>query len=94
MEQKFILPVGEGEEQKLYLIERVFLIDGKCYFSVLNLATFDVMFGEFLGRFTDEEEKNRELIYDNFLSGCTHITFVDGYMEDMLYDAWSDGMML
>ncbi|MBQ0001332.1 MAG: hypothetical protein KBT01_07345 [Clostridiales bacterium] len=91
MEENFILPVGEGENQILYMIERALVLDGKCFFSILNLGTFDVMFGEFLGDFTDDPEENRARIYADFKNGCKHITYVDGYMEDMLYDAWDEG---
>lgn len=91
MELKYILPVGEGDSQKTYMIERVYLLDGKCFFSILDLDTFNVMFGEFLGQTSEDEEENRETIYNDFLSGCKNITFVDGYMEDELYELWENG---
>lgn len=91
MEQNFILTSGEGEQKKEYLIGDVYLIDGKCYFSVLDLGTFDVMFGEFLGETEEDSEINRERIYQDFLNQCPNITFVDGYMLDELYDML-DGM--
>lgn len=89
MEDRFILEV----EDRTYMIERVFLIDGKCFFSILNLATFDVMFGEYLGETVEIPDDNLARIYEDFQNGCKNITFVDGYMEDTLYDVWSDGMM-
>lgn len=92
MEQEYILTVGEGEQKITYLIEKVYLLDGKCFFSILNLDTFSVMFGEYLGETTEDHEANRGRIYNDFLSGCPNITFVDGYMEDELYELWENGI--
>lgn len=91
--ESYILPVGEGEEKISYLIERVFLLDDKCYFSILDMDTYNVMFGEYLGETDLDEESNRKRIYEDFLNGCKNITFVDGYMEDMLYEVWEDGSL-
>lgn len=90
--QIYILPVGEGDQQTEYMIDRAVLIDGKCIFGILNLQSFDLMFGEFLGDISEDMEENRGRIYQDFMNGCRHITFVDGYLADDLYEMWDEMM--
>ena len=95
MDENYILPVGQGAEQVLYQIEKAFILDGKCFFSILNLSDFNVMFGEYLGPFSagQDPEELRKLIHREFLNGCSRITFADGYMVDELYELWESGML-
>lgn len=86
MDYEYKLTVGEGENAIDYIIADVIPIDNQIFFTILNLVSFEVMFGEYLGKMLDDKEKMLAAIHQDFLDGCKHITFVDGYMEDMLYE--------
>lgn len=92
MEEDFILTTGEGEHENRYFIQQVIRVNGKCYFSVINLLNFELMFGEYLGEVTEDDIENRLRVFEDFKNGCKNITYVDGYILDDLYEQW-EGFM-
>lgn len=86
MEERFVLSFGTGEEKREYLIERVIDFLESKFFTIFNLATGELMFGEYCGELPEDEDKAREIICDDFKSGCKHIQYPDGYIVDDLYE--------
>ena len=93
MEANFIITSGSAEEKREYFIQKAFLLDGRCYFTILNINTFDVMFGEYLGTYEDDMEKTREKIYQEFVEKRPNVTYPDGYILDDLYEMWDSGVI-
>lgn len=89
MEPTYILP-SAGENQPEYYIQKAFVMDGHCYFIILNMDSFDVMFGEYLGKYDNDMEETRKKIYQEFLDHKPNVTFVDGYILDDLYEMWDN----
>lgn len=86
MEEKYVLTVGEGSEKTEYLIERVIRHREKLFFTLFNLGTGDMMFGEYGGELPEDEDLAREIIWNDFREGCRHISYPDGYIVDELFD--------
>lgn len=91
METDYILTLEEGDVKKEYFIAKAFLLYNRCYYIIIDLSCFNVMFGEYLGEFTDDMEATRERIYQEFVNRCPNVTFVDGYLLDEFYDMWDNG---
>lgn len=86
MDEKYILCYGEGEEKREYLIGNIIEYGSDKYFMIINLISADVMFGEFLGELPEDEDEAREIIWKDFMNGCKHIQYPDGYIVDDLYE--------
>ena len=86
MEEKYVLTFGEGDEKAEYLIERVIKDGDKRYFPLFNLMTGNVMFGEYTDSLPEDEDEAREVIWNDFRTGCKHIQYPDGYIVDDLYE--------
>lgn len=80
--EKYILNTAAGT----YIIERVIDMDDKKFFTLFNLDTGNVMFGEYEGELPPDEDEAREIIWKDFLDGCPHISYPDGYIVDDLYE--------
>lgn len=93
MEKDYILTMGEGEKIRKISLWKAFLLDEKCYFILLDLQTFDVMFGEYLGDFGTDMELVRDQIYEEFMQRCPNVTYVDGHLEDDLYAMMDEGLL-
>lgn len=85
MEEKFILVMSEGENEVRHIIGNVIRMEEKKFFSIFNMNTADLMFGEFLGDLPEEEDLAREVIWRDFMDGCKHITHPDGHILDDLF---------
>lgn len=86
MEEKYILTLGEGDERQDYIIERVINYENQQFFTLFNLTNGAVMFGEYLEKLPEDEDIAREIIWNDFRSGCKHITYPDGYIVDDLFE--------
>lgn len=86
MNENHILTIQNGEMKIEYLIERVIRMDSQIFFTIFNLTSGEVMFGEFLGELPEDEEQALDTICDDFRAGCKHITYPDGYIVDDLYE--------
>ena len=86
MEEKYILTSGEGDNKSEYLIERVIRDGDKNYFTLFDLMTGNVMFGEYTDALPGDDDEAREAIWDDFRCGCKHIQYPDGYIVDDLYE--------
>ena len=84
--EKYVLELGTGENKTEYLIERVIPYGDQFFFTIFNLFTGDVMFGEYEGALPDDEDSAREIIWQDFMDGCNHISYPDGYIVDDLYE--------
>lgn len=84
--EKYVLELGEEESKTLYLIERVIPYGEQNFFTLFNLMSGDFMFGEYDGTLPDDEDVAREIIWQDFLDGCKHISYPDGYIVDDLYE--------
>ena len=85
-EDKYILSSGEGDNKTEHLIERVIHFEGGHYFTIIDLASGSVMFGEYTGELPKDDDLAREVICNDFRSGCKHIAYPDGYIVDDLYE--------
>lgn len=85
MDEKFMLVMGEGENQIRYMIAQIIRVDGKNFFSIFNMTNADMLFGEFLGELPEDEDQARELIWQDFQDGCKRITYPDGHIMDDLF---------
>lgn len=86
MEEKYVLTQGEGDNRCDYLIERVIKYGEHYFFTLFNLMTGDVMFGEYTGELPKDEDDAREVIWNDFREGCKNISYPDGYIVDDLYE--------
>lgn len=86
MEEKYVLTLGEGENRHEYLIERVIKYGEQLFFTLFDLMTGNVMFGEYTDTLPDNEDEAREVIWNDFRNGCKHIEYPDGYIVDDLYE--------
>ena len=82
--EKYVLELGE--EKTKYLIERVIPFGEQFFFTLFNLQTGDFMFGEYERELPEDEDTAREIIWQDFLDGCKHISYPDGYIVDDLYE--------
>lgn len=86
MDEKYVLVLGEGDNATKYLIERVIPFGEQFFFTIFNLHTGEVMFGEYEGELPEDEDTAREIIWNDFREGCKHISYPDGYIVDDLYE--------
>lgn len=86
MEEKYVLCLGEGDNKTEYLIERVIRYGEQNFFTLFNLMTGDVMFGEYCGELPEDEDEAREIIWEDFRCGCKNIEYPDGYIVDDLFE--------
>ena len=49
MAEKYVIEVGEGEDKTEILIERIIPYFGQFFFSMVNLRTGELGFGEYEG---------------------------------------------
>jgi len=85
-EEKYVLKREENGIITEFLIERVVVLDKKYYFTLFNLNTGDLLFGEYEGELPKDEDEAREIIWNDFREGCCHISYPDGYIVDDLYE--------
>ena len=88
MEEKYVLTVTMGEETIKYLIDRIIRLSGANYFNLFNLSNGDMMFGEYEGSLPEDEDLAREIVWRDFLDGCKHISYPDGYIVDDLFEMY------
>jgi len=81
-----ILTVTDGDRQIEYIISEILRLDEGNFFAIFNLTEGGFMFGQFLGELPADDEEAIAVIYDDFRSGCKHITYPDGYIADDLYE--------
>lgn len=86
MSEKLVLVYDEKESKSEYLIERVIKYGEQNFFTLFNLMTGDVMFGEYTDVLPEAEDEAREMIWKDFIDGCKHITYPDGYIVDDLFE--------
>ena len=86
MEEKYILSMSTEAGEIRYLIDQIIPLDGKNFFSLCNLTTGALLFGEYTGSLPESWDDAREIIWRDFLDGCAHISYPDGYILDDLYE--------
>lgn len=91
MENDYILTLENNGVVDEYFIAKAFLVYEKCYYVIIHLNSFNVMFGEYLGEFDEDMEAARERIYQEFVERRPNVTFVDSHLLEEFHDMWDNG---